>query len=109
MLIDSRKQPPRLEWGMQDIPLPEPYLKKSPAYYAASPVTLADAGPMWPDVYTADQMRAYGDAREAAARERYYAAGWIACASWAKRDDLLADIDSPAYIAEFANAIRKWA
>lgn len=49
-----------------------------------------------------DWISAYGDAVRAEA----YAAGWRACASWAKRDDLLADIDSPAYVAEFDAAIR---
>ena len=32
--------------------------------------------------------------------ETAYERGWIACASWAKRDDLCADIGSPAYIAD---------
>lgn len=29
-----------------------------------------------------------------------YEAGWLECACWAKRDDLIADIGSPAYIAD---------
>lgn len=29
-----------------------------------------------------------------------YEAGWIEAACWAKRDDLIADIESPAYIAD---------
>lgn len=29
-----------------------------------------------------------------------YEAGWVEAASWAKRDDLMADIESPAYIAD---------
>jgi len=27
-----------------------------------------------------------------------YRQGWLECAAWAERDDLVADIDSPAYI-----------
>lgn len=30
----------------------------------------------------------------------YYNMGWTAAAEWAKRDDLIADMDSPAYIKE---------
>jgi aconitase B len=37
--------------------------------------------------------------------ERHYAAGWIAAAKWAERDDLISDIDSPAYIADRDAAI----
>jgi hypothetical protein len=37
----------------------------------------------------------------AAARERIaFDKGWVAAARWAKRDDLLADLDSPAYLRE---------
>jgi len=57
--------------------------------------------------YTADQMREYGAACAAAAVKHAYTAGWVACAEWAKRDDLLADIDSPAFQREFDAAIRK--
>lgn len=32
--------------------------------------------------------------------EKAYAKGWRAASEWAKRDDLLADIGSPAYIVE---------
>jgi len=34
-----------------------------------------------------------------------YAAGWSACAKWARRDDLIADIGSPAYSKERDAAI----
>jgi hypothetical protein len=33
-------------------------------------------------------------------RESDYVEGWGAAAAWAKRDDLLADSESPAYIEE---------
>src|SRR5690349_7485802 len=29
-----------------------------------------------------------------------YQKGWVACARWAKRDDLISDIGSPAFLAE---------
>jgi len=29
-----------------------------------------------------------------------YAQGWVAAAGWAKRNDLVSDIDSPAYLEE---------
>jgi hypothetical protein len=32
--------------------------------------------------------------------------GWRVCASWAKRDDLLADIGSPAYVEERDAALK---
>jgi hypothetical protein len=34
-----------------------------------------------------------------------YDLGWIACAHWAKRYDLLADMDSPAYLRERSEAL----
>ncbi len=37
--------------------------------------------------------------------DKHYAAGWIAAAKWAERDDLISDIDSPAYIADRDAAI----
>ena len=56
-------------------------------------------------VYTEIQMLAY--AREALAAQavdasEIYKRGWVACAGWAKRPDLIADIDSPAYANERA-------
>lgn len=41
------------------------------------------------------QPRAQGEALEQA-----YERGWIECACWARRDDLYADVGSPAYIAD---------
>jgi hypothetical protein len=37
--------------------------------------------------------------------DKHYAAGWIAAAKRAERDDLISDIDSPAYIADRDAAI----
>ncbi len=31
---------------------------------------------------------------------RAYALGWLACSEWANRNDLVADIGSPAYVAD---------
>lgn len=52
-------------------------------------------------------IRARGQERDAlrADAEKHYAAGWIAAAKWAERDDLISDIDSPAYIADRDAAI----
>jgi hypothetical protein len=92
------------------------------AWYAAARELLSDAAPPAPaavplpkmayhsDInasygYSADQMRAYGAACAAAAVKHAYVAGWVACAEWAKRDDLLADIDSPAFQREFYSAL----
>ena len=36
-----------------------------------------------------------------------YSAGWINAAKWADRVDLIADIDSPAFLDEYAAAIEK--
>ena len=38
---------------------------------------------------------------------RGYAAGWAAAAQWAKRDDLICDVDSPAYIQERGAVLNK--
>jgi len=41
------------------------------------------------------------DAADARMRiEEAYKRGWIECACWAKRDDLLLDFDSPTYISD---------
>jgi len=37
--------------------------------------------------------------------DKHYAAGWRTAAKWAERDDLISDIDSPAYIADRDAAI----
>jgi hypothetical protein len=59
-------------------------------------------GAMW----TADQMRAYAAAAVATERERFFELGWRTAANWMERDDLIADIGSPAYLKDFAAAIR---
>ena len=38
-------------------------------------------------------------------RERDFDAGWRTAANWMHRDDLLADMDSPAYLSDRAAAI----
>lgn len=38
--------------------------------------------------------------------QRAYALGWTAAASWAKHDDLIDDIGSPAYVAEMTDALQ---
>ena len=50
------------------------------------------------------ELRAEVEALRADA-ERHYAAGWRTAAKWAERDDLISDIDSPAYIADRDAAI----
>ena len=50
--------------------LPEPAWKAEPVFYPTSPITTAAQGPMYPPMFTADQMRAYGEACAAAERER---------------------------------------
>jgi hypothetical protein len=43
---------------------------------------------------------------EIIARERIaFDKGWVGAARWAKRDDLLADLDSPAYLRERDEAL----
>lgn len=37
--------------------------------------------------------------------QRAFAAGWMVAAAWANRDDLLADMWSPAYLVEMAKAL----
>ena len=37
--------------------------------------------------------------------ERAFAAGWRTAANWAHRDDLHADVGSPAYLADMAEAL----
>lgn len=44
---------------------------------------------------------------EPGAEERAFAWGWRLCANWAKRDDLIADIGSPAYLADMRAALTK--
>ena len=34
-----------------------------------------------------------------------YEAGWVECARWANRSDLVSDIDSPAYITDRESAL----
>lgn len=46
---------------------------------------------------------------EPSAEERAFAWGWRLCANWAKRDDLIADIGSPAYLADMRSALTKGA
>ena len=47
----------------------------------------------------AEQVKAVPTQATEAMREAYKL-GWILCANWAKRTDLYADIDSPAYIKD---------
>lgn len=66
MLIDERKHPPRLQWETDmDIPLPEPVDDVWVMWRGERELLRAEG-----NYYTADQMRAYGDARAAAAVER---------------------------------------
>jgi hypothetical protein len=58
-----------------------------------------------------DAVRAYGQAMAEHARrvalEEGFEAGWrVVARDWAMRDDLLADIGSPAYLADMTRAIR---
>ena len=39
--------------------------------------------------------------------QRAYEAGWVQCATWAERDDLITDCDSPAYARERDAALSK--
>jgi hypothetical protein len=48
-----------------------------------------------------------GSSPEPSAEERAFAWGWRIAANWAKRDDLAADIGSPAYLAEMRAALTK--
>jgi hypothetical protein len=62
------------------------------------------------DVFTSDQLQAYAAAAALNARnkalEEGFDAGFVASArDWSERDDLLADMDSPAYIRDRADAI----
>ena len=54
----------------------------------------------------ADALRAQVERLQAAGQvldaSETYKRGWVACAGWAKRPDLIADIDSPAYANERA-------
>jgi hypothetical protein len=62
-------------------------------------------------LFTTDQIRAYSQAMAEHARrvalEEGFEAGWrVVARDWAMRDDLLADIGSPAYLADMTRAIR---
>lgn len=67
-------------------------------------------GPPVP-LFTAAQLHAYAAAAVAAERERAFTAGfdagWRTAADWAGRDDLLSDMDSSAYAADQARALRE--
>jgi len=51
--------------------------------------------------YSEDEMLCAKDAHD----NKLFALGWISAASWAGRHDLIADIDSPAYLYD-RNAAR---
>ena len=42
----------------------------------------------------------YSQADFELAIKQAYNQGWYACAGWAERDDLVPDVDSPAFMAE---------
>lgn len=57
--------PPLIRWAQDNPPLPEPYTEQV-VEYSGIAVNRVDRFPL----YTADQMRAYGDARAAEELER---------------------------------------
>lgn len=92
--------------------LPEPdavfYCSEDTGYltqYRLPPANLTDGDVA---MYEADTVRAMLDRAALEAQkaeisaEEIYRRGWVACAGWAKRDDLIADIGS----AEYANEMR---
>lgn len=67
-------------------------------------------------VFTYRHMREYGaicraqgradyEATKTRVRAEAFAAGWRTAANWVERDDLIADIGSPAYVADRDSAI----
>ena len=55
---------------------------------------------------TIDRLTSERDALKSDA-ERMYRQGWINAAKWAKRPDLIADIDSGAYAKEMSAAFER--
>ena len=59
-------------------------------------------GPLWIE----GQMREYGAACKAILLEAAFEAGWRTAANWMERDDLAADVGSPAYMADCDKALK---
>jgi hypothetical protein len=94
---------------MTEFKLPEPALLLPPGNYTCYEAIPGESTPL----FTASQLRqAVQEAVEAEREKDMRAAfmfGWKAAATWANRDDLIADIGSPAYEVDCATAIRSGA
>lgn len=91
-MLDSRSAPePREKRSFERVPI-----------NSANMPTLADY-----DAALMEIERLRGLSGEPGAEERAFAWGWRLCANWAKRDDLISDIGSPAYLADMRSALTK--